>query len=256
MPCLLTTGKLQTLDAVTTNTWYRSVSLFKTANSALIPPHIHTHASSPHHWQTTNTSRHKLQTMSEYYLLWHNSVFHLACIQIPLTRHWMHDTIMPIWPFGKNNLHRVDNLTKHWNCGAVCMCVCSLIAREWIHQFAPNLACFFLDTRKRKVKILERVSWLRVLVRVVPVAWKLSTTEEWCQDQNCLFWWVDYRNKGRNPEKLSWVWLPVKVVAQKLSMIEEWHQDQSCFFWQGDYTNKGHNTEKCPWLESWWGWFL
>jgi hypothetical protein len=29
------------------------------------------------------------------------------------------------------------------------VCVCWLIAREWIHRFAPNLACLFLETRNR-----------------------------------------------------------------------------------------------------------
>jgi hypothetical protein len=29
------------------------------------------------------------------------------------------------------------------------LCVCSLIAREWINLSAPNLTCLFLDTRKR-----------------------------------------------------------------------------------------------------------
>jgi hypothetical protein len=35
------------------------------------------------------------------------------------------------------------------NCGCVYVFVYSLIAREWIYRFAPNLACLFLETRKR-----------------------------------------------------------------------------------------------------------
>jgi hypothetical protein len=34
----------------------------------------------------------------------------------------------------------------------LCVCVCSLIAREWTYWFAPNLACLFLETRKRFCK--------------------------------------------------------------------------------------------------------
>jgi hypothetical protein len=64
-------------------------------------------------------------------------------------------------------------------------------------------------------------------MKMVYVAWKLSTMEEWSQDQSCLFQ-RDYRNIGHNPEKLSWVRVPVKMVsvARKLSMMKEWRQDQ------------------------------
>jgi hypothetical protein len=64
-------------------------------------------------------------------------------------------------------------------------------------------------------------------VRAVPVAQKLSTIEEQRQDRSCLFRRGDYRNEGQNPEKLSWVRVPVKIfyVAQKLSMVEEQYQD-------------------------------
>jgi hypothetical protein len=36
-------------------------------------------------------------------------------------------------------------------------------------------------------KLWEKVSWVWFLERVVPVAWKLSTIEEQCEDQSCLF---------------------------------------------------------------------
>jgi hypothetical protein len=58
---------------------------------------------------------------------------------------------------------------------------------------------------------------------------KLSTAEEWHQDQSYLPETVDYRNKDQNPEKLPCVPLLVKMVsvAQKQSMVEERRQDKS-----------------------------
>jgi hypothetical protein len=57
----------------------------------------------------------------------------------------------------------------------------------------------------------------------------------------------DYRNKGLNPAKLSWVQVPFPVkmvsVTRKLSMIQEHSPDQRCLFQQGNYRNKGHNPE-------------
>jgi hypothetical protein len=118
-------------------------------------------------------------------------------------------------------------------CMHACMYVCSLMAREWIHQFVPNL-----------------FSWVWVLVRVVPVARKLSVLEEWCQDQSHLLGRGDYRNNGHKPGKLPWVQVPVKVVsvAWKLSTIEKRRWDQSCLFQRGDYMNKGQNPEKLLWV--------
>jgi hypothetical protein len=59
-------------------------------------------------------------------------------------------------------------------------------------------------------------------MRAVPVARKLSTIEEWCQDQSCLFR-RDYRNKDHDIEKLSWVQVLTRMVsvARKLSTIQE-----------------------------------
>jgi hypothetical protein len=63
-------------------------------------------------------------------------------------------------------------------------------------------------------------------MRVVAVAWKLSMIEERFQEQSCIFQTGDYRNRGFNPEKLTWVRFSMKMVSvsQKLSMTEEWHQ--------------------------------
>jgi hypothetical protein len=46
------------------------------------------------------------------------------------------------------------------------------------------------------------------------------------------------REYTKNPEKLSWVRVSMKMVlvAQKLSTIEQ-HKEQNCFFQLGDYRN-------------------
>jgi hypothetical protein len=50
--------------------------------------------------------------------------------------------------------------------------VCSLIAREGINHFTPNLAYLCPETRRTiyKGEYSEKVSWVRVLVRVVSEA--------------------------------------------------------------------------------------
>jgi hypothetical protein len=102
-----------------------------------------------------------------------------------------------------------------------------------------------------QIEILERsklrkVSW----VRVISVARKLSTIEEQCQDQSCLFQWGYYGNKSHNPKNVSCVFSPCEGVfcSLELGKIEEQHQDQSCLFWQGDYRNKGHNPKELSWF--------
>jgi hypothetical protein len=73
---------------------------------------------------------------------------------------------------------------------------------------------------------------------------------EWRQDQSCLSWLGFFRNKGHNPENLSWVQVAVKMVslARELGMVEEQRQNQSFSFWQGDHRDKGHNPEKVSWV--------
>jgi hypothetical protein len=110
--------------------------------------------------------------------------------------------------------------------------VSSLPAWERINRFAPNLSCLFLETRKRtkEGQNAGKASWIRVPVRPVPLARKLSTAEERRQDQSCLFRKVYYRNKDQNCEKLSCVRVPVKIipVARELNTIEEQRQDRNC----------------------------
>jgi hypothetical protein len=117
---------------------------------------------------------------------------------------------------------------------------------------SPNLTCSWLETRKRfqKGQNYEKVSWVRVPVRMVSVARKLSAIKERRQDQNRLFRRGYYRNTGHNQEKLSWVRVPVRMVyvARILSAIEERRQDQNCLFRRGDYRNTGHNPEKLSWV--------
>jgi hypothetical protein len=56
-----------------------------------------------------------------------------------------------------------------------------------------------------------------------------------------LFRRGDYRNNGHNPEKLSWVLVPVKIisVARKLSKIEELRKEQNCLFRRGEERRGG-----------------
>jgi hypothetical protein len=63
-------------------------------------------------------------------------------------------------------------------------------------------------------------------MRVVPVFRKLSTIEGRRQEQSCLFRRGDHRNKGHDPERLSWVRFLTRMVsvARKLSAIEERRQ--------------------------------
>jgi hypothetical protein len=48
-------------------------------------------------------------------------------------------------------------------------------------------------------------TWVHDPVRVNPVAQKLSMMEERCQEKNCLFSGLDYRDEDYNPKILSWV---------------------------------------------------
>jgi hypothetical protein len=74
------------------------------------------------------------------------------------------------------------------------------------------------------------MSWVRVPVRVVSVARKLSTMKERRPDQSCLSRRGDYRHEYHNHENMSWDRVPVRVVclARKLSTIENRQQSQSC----------------------------
>jgi hypothetical protein len=126
---------------------------------------------------------------------------------------------------------------KLWVCIFVfiCMFLYSLIAREGINRFAPNLVYLFLETRKRiqEGQNSGKMSRVRFPVRAVPLARKISTIEERRQDQSCFFRRGDYKNKGYNPD-ISWVLFPAKMVsvARKLITTEERRQDRSCPFQQ------------------------
>jgi hypothetical protein len=113
-------------------------------------------------------------------------------------------------------------------------------------QFAPNLVCLFPETRKR-FQNSEKLSQVRVPVRVVPVARKLSTTEERRRDQSCLLRRGDCITTGLKPKKLSWVCVPVRVVtaARKLNSIEERRRNQ-----------RPQPRQICPGFEPRWRWFL
>jgi hypothetical protein len=79
---------------------------------------------------------------------------------------------------------------------------------------------------------------------------KLNMIEERCQDQSCLFWQEDYRNKVHNPDNLFHVQVLVKMVslALKPSTTEEQCQDISHLFQQREYKNKGNNSKNLSWV--------
>jgi hypothetical protein len=58
----------------------------------------------------------------------------------------------------------------------------------------------------------ENLSWVRVPVKTVPVARKLSTIER-RQNQSCLFRRSNLMNIDHNPENLSWAQVPVKMIS-------------------------------------------
>jgi len=65
--------------------------------------------------------------------------------------------------------------------------------------------CMFISWHQEE--ILERselntVFWIHLQVRVISLAQKLSTIEEW-HKENYSLWWGDYRNRGYKPENCT-----------------------------------------------------
>jgi hypothetical protein len=89
-------------------------------------------------------------------------------------------------------------------------------------------------------------SWVRVPVRLDPVARKLSTRVERRQEHRCLFRPGDYRNHGHNHVYLSRVRVPVKMfpVARKPSRIKQ--RCQYMYVSGMDYSNEDQNPKKFP----------
>jgi hypothetical protein len=160
-----------------------------------------------------------------------------------------HERTSYIWDLGYWRLNRTLQ-----NClGFNSQCEDGFCSSETKHdrRTVPRPKLFVSKRRLQKQRPLRpKMSWVRFPVKVVSVAWKLSTIQEWCQNQSCSFRWGSYRNKFCNPEKLSWIWFPVKMVSvvQRRRMIEERCQNHSCFFRRGDYRNKGLNPKKLSWV--------
>jgi hypothetical protein len=88
---------------------------------------------------------------------------------------WLHLLVRTIGGFtsqprkAENGLNNLTYTTE-----VVGWCVCSLIAREHIHRFLPNLVCLFLENKNRiRVKTAE-ISVLRSIPVVFSVHPKLS----------------------------------------------------------------------------------
>jgi hypothetical protein len=97
------------------------------------------------------------------------------------------------------------------------------IARPQMYRIA-NLTRLFRNQEEILEESKLRIpSWVRVPVRLDPVARKLSTREERRQEQRCLFRRGDYRNHGHNHVYMSRVRVPVKMfpVARKPSRIKQ-----------------------------------
>jgi hypothetical protein len=109
---------------------------------------------------------------------------------------------------------------KLWDC----MYVRSLIAREQINRFAPNLACIFLETRQRiqKGRNSENTVISSSPGEVASCSSETTQHEEQGRDKRRLFRRKDYKKKGHNLEKVSWVLASVKVfLTQQLSFKED-----------------------------------
>jgi hypothetical protein len=65
---------------------------------------------------------------------------------------------------------------------------------------------FFISNRRlyKKGHNPEKLFRVRLPAKIFFVPRKLGTIER-RHDESCLFWRADYRNKGQNTEKLSWV---------------------------------------------------
>lgn len=120
-----------------------------------------------------------------------------------------------------------DNCSKDivWNCNLSLKLHQRSRKEIWSHFFVcwmMNLYLFFKEEiTEIKARAPENVSCVQVLVKMVSVAWKLSTIK-WCQDLSCLFWQGDYRKKGHNPEKLPWIWFLVKMLDLGMMILFLW----------------------------------
>lgn len=74
-----------------------------------------------------------------------------------------------------------------------------------------------------KGQVTSKISWVRVPVRVVSVARKLSSIEERLQDQSCWFRVGQQRKKFHNAENLFQVQVTINIfsLTRKLSTIKE-----------------------------------
>jgi hypothetical protein len=69
---------------------------------------------------------------------------------------------------------------------------------------------FFSARSQKQRPQTQKLPWVRVPAKIFPVIWKLMMIEDRYK-QRCLFW-RDKRNKCHNHEKISWVWVLVKMV--------------------------------------------
>jgi hypothetical protein len=93
-----------------------------------------------------------------------------------------------------------------------------LLEKQDQRTMESRLMLFLTENYRNKSHNLEKLYWVQFQEKVVYTAQKLSMTEEWCQDQSCLFQWGA---KTIIPKTiLSQVLKRVVSVAQKLSITE------------------------------------
>jgi hypothetical protein len=124
------------------------------------------------------------------------------------------------------------------------VCVCSLIARERMYRFAPNLVWLFLEIRKRTLAVQNSEN----ILSSIPgegVSCSSKTKHDRRMAPKRMSRRGYYRNKEQNSENMSWVRFPVKMlsVAWILSKTEERRQDQSCLFRRGEKETNATTTK-------------
>jgi hypothetical protein len=72
-----------------------------------------------------------------------------------------------------------------------------------------------------------KLCWVRVPVKNICSS-ETKKGIRTLKSRNCLVWREDYKHKYRNPEELSWVWLPTKIfsVFRKINKMEDRNENR------------------------------
>jgi hypothetical protein len=98
----------------------------------------------------------------------------------------------------------------------------------------PRPKLFVPASRLQEERPQPRKSYLGSFPgEMVSITRKLSTMEEWRQGQTSLFRQWHYKNKGHNPENVSWVRVPVKMVSVARKLTWQKKAPEERCFWTG-----------------------